>query len=160
MASPLAPQPPGVASVDPDAPAASAAPRTLFSGNAAPDDPDEAPAAAPPAPLGSVTGLTPAPSPQAAAAAQASAPAPTPPPVTPTTARAPQTESKNPLTGDNNTVPAGQTTDFTGGIGAFQKQFTNPTSANIYDSYVKNLFGPKAQKPRTGLRRTPGNAVA
>lgn len=79
-------------------------------------------------------------------------------PQTPTTSAAPQSESSNPLTGSTNSVPAGQSTPInlphSAGEGDMQRSFSNPTSAQLYGSYVKNLFGTKGAKPLTGLRRT------
>lgn len=83
-------------------------------------------------------------------------------PTTPTTAAAPQTESNNPLSGDTNKAPEEETTsinpaqaagfsargattpagsDAVGGTGLFQRRFSSPQAAGIYDQYVRRLFG-------------------
>lgn len=93
---------------------------------------------------------------------------PATPVASPTTTAQPQTESKNPLTGDGNAQPAGttsavtpaaQTLGFTqrgsrtpsgqdaegtatGGTGLYQRTFKSPQAAGIYDSYVRRLFSP------------------
>jgi len=76
-----------------------------------------------------------------------------------------QTEASNPLTGTTANTPGGGTTQpiIPGGTGDMQRSFSNPTSSDIYGSYVKNLFSPKGSpspKARTGLRRAPAKAVA
>lgn len=87
-----------------------------------------------------------------------------------TTVAAPQTESNNPLTGDTNqdaedttqAVDPGQALGLNqrgsstargadaipgsgkggvGGTGIFARQFANPKSAGLYDSYVRKIFG-------------------
>jgi hypothetical protein len=35
---------------------------------------------------------------------------------------------------------------FTGGNGAMKRSFTNPTSASIYHSYVRGIFGDKDEE--------------
>jgi hypothetical protein len=53
---------------------------------------------------------------------------------------------------------------FTGGTGAFQRAFSNPGSAQIYHSFVQNLFGSQngggggGAAPSTGMTRTPSGA--
>lgn len=107
---------------------------------------------------GATTGLTPAQQPPPALATQP-APAVPPPPPPP-----PQTERVNPLTGDNSKVVPGQSTSFTppppvhvGGEGSYMRSFSNPTSAGIYDSYVKNLFGSNTpnRAGKSPLSRSP-----
>lgn len=82
-------------------------------------------------------------------------------PAMPAPAAAPQqTERANPLVGDSNSIPGGSS-EAIAPVGTAAPKFTNPTSAGIYRSYVKNLFAPKTGKvaPRTGLRRAPAPAV-
>lgn len=78
---------------------------------------------------------------------------------------APQTEAANPLVGDTTTQPEDTTSavdpaqaagfssrgpatpkgaDAVGGTGIFQRRFSNPASAGIYDKYVRRLFGNEA----------------
>jgi hypothetical protein len=42
-----------------------------------------------------------------------------------------------------------------GGEGSYMRQFSNPHSAGMYDSYVKGLFGSKPSAQRTPLTRAP-----
>ncbi len=124
---------------------------------------------------GEMSGLTPV---QPGAMVQQQ-PAPPPPPP-------PQTERVNPLSGDNSKVVPGQSTSFTppptpgytnmspiarmpdftgqpkplahvGGEGSYMRQFSNPQSAGIYDSYVKGLFGGANPSPvaKSPLSRSP-----
>ncbi len=150
---------------------------------------------------GGATGLTPT----APAAAQGN-----PVNTSPTTSGAQQTESADPLTGDNNKVPGGTTVPVAppvapkpgaklsingrnfqptatpnakpaisingqslpateadqanyGGTGTYRQKFSNPTSAAIYDGYVKKLFSnqdegsapPQPQTAMTPVRRAP-----
>lgn len=63
--------------------------------------------------------------------------------------------------GPTTSAPAPDNANF-GGIGKYRQQFSNPTSAAIYDGYVKKLFSQDAgnspsqpQTPMTPVRRTP-----
>lgn len=94
---------------------------------------------------------------------------PAEPVASPTTEAAPQTESNNPLTGDDNAQPGGTTDQIDpgsalglkqrgastpkgtdalpeskgglGGTGIYARQFANPRAADLYGSYVKKIFG-------------------
>lgn len=121
----------------------------------------------PPSPAAIRAPLAPALSANQPAAIQPALDTPGTPVASPTTTAAPQTESNNPLTGDGNEESEGTTdaldagsalglnrrgtqvpkgTDAApgqnvGGSGLYARQFPNPKSAGIYDSYVRKIFG-------------------
>lgn len=65
------------------------------------------------------------------------------------------------MNGNPGSTPDTQT--FSGGMGAYQRSFSSPTSAAIYHDYVKKIFGsaPPQQPGQTPsmLARTPGPQV-